>query len=353
MEKNTKNINAENIRNRDILLMCQDFYGYDVVIKEALLKLGASNVYLVNSCFFSGSFRDLISWRTPFLYLKEPYGRSKWTNNLITKIDKYHIDILLCIELTPFKKYFIDYLRKKNPQIKTFLFLWDSLELMQSRYKDYFRKFDFVFSFDKDDCERYGLEYWPDFFIPNNRVCSEIKYDLCFIGTMNMSTTLYRAEVLKKISQFCDANDLRHFLYLKYYPLNASDNLFLNIVKKYRGRKYKMAVEHYKKESYMHVDSLPLDEVNKIIHSSRVVVDLSHQNRQGMTINCITALATGKKLITTNWRIMEEPFYNPNNILIINEDNPQIDISFFHTETVPVDMSYLRLDNWLKHIINR
>ncbi|MCH5311509.1 MAG: hypothetical protein J1E57_06100 [Prevotella sp.] len=31
-----------------------------------------------------------------------------------------------------------------------------------------------------------------------------------------------------------------------------------------------------------------------------IIIDLSHRKRQGMTINAITALAMGKKLITTN-----------------------------------------------------
>ena len=72
-----------------------------------------------------------------------------------------------------------------------------------------------------------------------------------------------------------------------------------------------------------------------------------------MTINCITALATGKKLITTNVRIKEEAFYNPNNIFIISEENPVLDIHFFESEVGKMDMTHLRMDNWLLHILGK
>jgi len=72
-----------------------------------------------------------------------------------------------------------------------------------------------------------------------------------------------------------------------------------------------------------------------------------------MTINCITALATGKKLITTNKRIAEEPFYHPNNIYIIDAEKPVLDIEFFHSEIENIDLSHLRLDNWLLHILGK
>ena len=86
--------------------------------------------------------------------------------------------------------------------------------------------------------------------------------------------------------------------------------------------------------------------------NTRIVLDLSHRNRQGMTINAIAAIANGKKLITTNKRIKEEPFYDPSAIYIIDEENPFFDMSFVKQPYTPQDFSFLRMDNWLKHVIN-
>lgn len=95
-----------------------------------------------------------------------------------------------------------------------------------------------------------------------------------------------------------------------------------------------------------------MNKCNRIQASARVLLDLNHKGRQGMTINCITALAHGQKLITTNKRIMDEPFYNPDMIYIMDENNPHLEVSFWNRPNKPIDLSYLRIDNWLLHITN-
>ena len=110
-------------------------------------------------------------------------------------------------------------------------------------------------------------------------------------------------------------------------------------------------VYRYQNEPWLHFDSLSLEDCNKIQSQSKVLLDINHKNRQGMTINAITALAQGQKLITTNVRIKNEAFYNPNMIYIMDEKNPHIDLDFFEKPSEPIDFSELRLDNWLKHIL--
>ena len=43
-----------------------------------------------------------------------------------------------------------------------------------------------------------------------------------------------------------------------------------------------------------------------------------------------------KKIITTNIHVKDFDFYNQNNFLIIDRDNPQIDEEFFESEYLPV-----------------
>lgn len=340
------------LNGKRILLICQDFYGYDVAIRDTLYSLGAKHVVLYNAAFFRGSFRENKSLKTLLFYFQDPHSRTRWTENLISDIDQYEFDVLFCVALTPFKKYFIDYLRKKNPQLKTVLFLWDTVKAVQSGFVDYFEKFDFIYSFDKDDCAEYGFEYSPDFYMEPKHRSIECQYDLCFIGTMYpRSETMDRAQLLYHVSCFCDEHHLNPFLYLRYY--NAGDRKSsveqwaFNLV----YRRYLKIVAQYVPYGFMQEKKLPLSEVNDIQYASRVLLDFNHADRQGMTINCITALATGKKLITTNARIKEEPYYNPNNIYIINKKNPVLDIHFFESDVVKMDMTHLRLDNWLLHIL--
>ena len=86
--------------------------------------------------------------------------------------------------------------------------------------------------------------------------------------------------------------------------------------------------------------------------NTKAVIDISHHNRQGLTINAITALADGRTLITTNQRIKEESFYDPQMICVIDEKAPVIDAAFLRSPYRPVDISFLRMDHWLKHIVN-
>ena len=345
---------TNHIQGKRILLICQDFYGYDVAMKETLFSLGAQEVILYNAAFFRGSFRESRSPKTLLFYVQNPYGRTRWTEKLIQAVEPYEFDILLCIALTPFKKYFIDYLRKKNPQIKTFLFLWDTVSAVQVGFQDYFEKFDYIYSFDRDDCQEYGFEYYPDFYMEPEHKPVGNQYDLCFIGTMYpRSDTIKRAHLLYHVSQFCESHHLKSFLYLRYYNAGDRKSAFEQRVFNLVYRDYLKTVAQYAPYGFMQEKKMPLSQVNEVQSSARVLLDINHTNRQGMTINCITALATGKKLITTNARIKEESFYNPNNIYIINEENPVLDIHFFESDVEKMDMTHLKMDNWLLHILGK
>ena len=42
-----------NVKGKNILLLCENFYDYDKVIKEELYKLGANFVFLKKNCIFA------------------------------------------------------------------------------------------------------------------------------------------------------------------------------------------------------------------------------------------------------------------------------------------------------------
>ena len=344
---------ADNISGKSILLLCDNFYNYDIEIRNELLKLGAKKVYLKNIEFFQGSFREHVTWKTFYFYFKNPLERTRWTNELMREIEDMHFDIMFCIENMSFKKHFIDFLRLKNPNIKTFLFLWDTFKTQQPRYFDYLPKFDYVFSFDRNDAQKYGLIYFPDFYIDKENNILEPIYDLSFVGTMNDKSTFFRGHLLSKINKYCRENNLKTFLYLKYLKSKFNSNFIRVFIRKIIYYKYNNEINKYIKEGFLYEKSLSLEQVDKIFNQSKVILDLNHNNRQGMTINCITAIAKGKKLITTNKDIKNEDFYSPENIYIIDENNPILNIEFFKNEPQPIDLSHLRLDNWLKYILNR
>jgi hypothetical protein len=63
----------------------------------------------------------------------------------------------------------------------------------------------------------------------------------------------------------------------------------------------------------------------------------------------------GKKIITTNQWIHNFDFYNPEQILIINRDNPSISMNFLKTDLPPMrlceSIKGSRIDNWVDRIL--
>lgn len=349
----------DNIRGKRILLVCQEFFGYEKKMRETLLAMGAEEVYWQDVKWFHSSFREKKTWKFPYLYLKDPYARTKWTKENFQKLGDKVFDVLLCIENTPFKKWYIKRLKERNPQMKTILFLWDTLKEQGFGFKDYYPLFDKIYSFDKDDCSKYGFEYYPDFYIEDMTLQSDIMYaedvyDLAFVSKCNGGSTKFRANLLAKIDDFCIKNGLKTFFHLRYFSQKDTNNCIKNFYRQYfmPNRRYYKIIKTNIDRPWLRDYDLPLNVVEDAYNKSKVILDLNYHNRQGMTLNCIASIAKGKKLITTNKRIAEEPFYNPQNILIIDEANPVLNVDFFKSEPTKVDISELRLDNWLRHIIN-
>ena len=343
------------IKGKNILLLCYNFFDYDKVLQQALYNLGAKNVYLKNAAYFASSPRDDMFWspwyKAPLYYLKNPMARTNWTEQFKKEIADLKFDVFLVIENTSFKKSFMAYLRKQNPNIKTIWFLWDTFKVQQKYHKDYIGLFDKVYSFDREDAYKYGLSYYPNFYVkPEGKPIK--KYDICFVGSANSKVTSYRIPAIAKIKSQCDNLGMKSFFYIKRENIYRSKSLIKRIYNKLFPGNYQRIIEQYKNEDFLHTNSLPPIKYNSILRDSSIIVDLNYSNRQGMTLNAVTAIASGKKLITTNSKIANELFYHPNNILIIDENNPYIDPDFIKSEIVPINMDELEVGNWLKHIIN-
>ena len=69
-------------------------------------------------------------------------------------------------------------------------------------------------------------------------------------------------------------------------------------------------------------------EILKLFSISNVIIDFPSSFQSGLTMRTFETLGAGKKLITSNKNIINEPFYNPQYINIIDPDNLYLDINF-------------------------
>ena len=88
--------------------------------------------------------------------------------------------------------------------------------------------------------------------------------------------------------------------------------------------------------------------------NSFAIFDIEHPLQRGLTIRSIEALGAGKKLITTNKSIVEEDFYNPKNIYILDRESLlEIPLSFFDSPFQPIaeDIYYkYSISGWIDEI---
>ena len=342
-------------QGKTILLLCPNFYDYKELIMKELEKLGAKVIYVENKMFPE-------DWRCcTFLpislvkYCKNPKYKTNYIRDILKLVEGVNIDHLFAINGFCVTKNLISKLKKQNPQIKTSLFLWDSL--CYWKYSHIIALFDYKFSFDHNDCCRYanlGLKYLPDFFI-GDKTDTKYYYDVVHIGSVSVFSA-DRIKILNEIQNECDAKGLKSYIrVVTKLPVDMRENIFRHFLYFFfscKHRKLYYYLYKYRDSKILTNDHLGIEEVHKIESSSRVVIDIPPSKQMGLTIRSLEALNRGQKLITTNNGIQLDSFYNSNNVFIINSNStPKIDKSFINKPVEKINIDYLHISKWVKIIL--
>lgn len=270
------------------------------------------------------------------------------------KIDAYYEKILSEIKNERFDYLYVnrgeviteDFLKKfieLQPQCERIFFTWDSFK-NHSHPTSILKYFHKRFTFDYDDALQYDIGFRPLYFLKKYRKVKTEKniapvYDLLFLGTAHSD----RYIISNKIADWCSANGLSAFCY--YYMHGKAVYFYQKIFDK------SFKEFDYKKLSFK---SLSTDEIVELYKKSKVILDINHPGQKGLTMRTFESLGAGKKLITTNQEIKKYPFYNPNNILVIDRENFEMNREFFETpyEDIPSDL-YERssIKGWLSEIV--
>ncbi|WP_316634130.1 hypothetical protein [uncultured Flavobacterium sp.] len=95
-------------------------------------------------------------------------------------------------------------------------------------------------------------------------------------------------------------------------------------------------------------------DIQEDLENSKIFLDLIRHGHNGLSFRIFEALAMQRKIITTNQTIKDYDFYNPNNILILDENEPiNINPDFFTTVYEPLsDELYYKytIENWVKTV---
>lgn len=207
----------------------------------------------------------------------------------------------------------------------TIIYHWDSIANTHD-VRTLSSHFDHVFSFDRYDCMKYGYKFMPLFYFDEYRdiagMKSPKKYDLMFVGTTHSE----RYRFVNSIASQIHACGGKTFLYFFFQG-------------KIMFYKYKLMHPEMRKvkASAVHFTPMTKTELMNVYARSNIIIDMQHPRQTGLTMRCFESLGAKKKLITTNADIRNYDFYNPDNILIVDRNNPVVPKEFIETPFVDPD----------------
>ena len=326
------------LENKSILFFSAQAFGYQNEIRAEMERMGARVDYFDERPANSFAVKAAI----------------RINRNLLARyIDRYHARI---IERTKNRKYdyvfFIkgesisvenlDKIKELHPEAKLIIYHWDSIANNRNALR-ILPVFDRAFSFDKPDCEKLGIRFLPLFYLRDyeeiGRQEPDYRYDLMFVGTVHSD----RYGLLRRVTGQIERAGGRCFAYMFFQSRILYWKMKLQN-KSLRGtsvRDFRFA-------------PLPKAGLLDLYRKSRAVIDIQHPRQTGLTMRCIETMGAKRKLITTNGHIAEYDFYDPNNILIVDRQNPVVPPGFTTSpyRDIPAEVyDCYRIDRWLETIL--
>lgn len=194
---------------------------------------------------------------------------------------------------------------------RSYVYFWDHVPAHTDikKIKEYHTG---VYSFQRNDCETYGLSFNSTVYAPPPAWPreEEILYDLVFVGGDKN-----RLQKIRSIHEACRRQGLRSKVHVRRTPGTQEPNERL---------------EDWEISS----QSLPYAGVYiQLVRRSRAILDLCQAGQTGYSLRVMEHIFFDKKLVTDNPVIKRSGFYHPDNIFLIEEDDieelkPWLDLPF-------------------------
>lgn len=239
----------------------------------------------------------------------------KYITRVVQKHKNEKIDYILICRGEAFTPYTIKHLREAFQGVQVILYLWDVMH--ECAMDDVISSCDRVLSFDPEDAKKHNLVFRPTFFVDDYlkvRDAEDCDHDLCFVGTLYNP----RQKLIKRLSKTFGEQGLKFFTYL-YVP----------------------GIIVYIQEFVAHFPFMPLNKVSFVpltidgtidmLNHCKAILDVNPPYQTSLSTRAFESLAARRKYITTNKHISDYEFFNPNNIFLVDIENPIIPKSFLDT----------------------
>ena len=245
---------------------------------------------------------------------------NNYIKNVIKQNENKDYDYILICRGEAFTTYSIETLRNAYPRAKVVLYLWDVMH--NCKMKDVLDSCDKCMSFDPVDASENNIGFRPTFFVDDYLSVKETNnfmYDVEFICTLYHP----RHKMIKELRRQFEQQNIRFFTYL-YVP----------------------GIIRYIQESLFHFPFYSIKEISltpisitgtiDILNKTKCILDVNPPYQTSLSTRAHEAMAARRKYITTNKHIKDYEYYNPNNVLVVDINNPIIPKEFLETPFEPV-----------------
>ncbi|MDO8982373.1 hypothetical protein [Cypionkella sp.] len=189
-------------------------------------------------------------------------------------------------------------LRQSQPQAEFTLYNWDAITTHD--YRAHTAQFDRVLTFDRRDAAAHGFGYLPLFCIrPWQGLGHGAQQSVYMVGNI---VRLGRYHAVGAFRDYCARHGVAFRQHLKISPV-----VLLHML---RARIWPRGVT---------LRSIPEPEFRAMIAASAAAFDFANHSQSGQTMRMMESLCAGKKIITNNDWVRQEPFYTPDRIHVFQD----------------------------------
>lgn len=309
---------------RKILVIAPYAFGYTAHIAEALKRKGFENAKIVYLDYPKFSYKGILHKAENF-FRKLFTGKNlkkEFVNDRIreTLAREGMQDFIFMIRPDMLNDALLSEVKATTKRLVAYYY--DSTRRFP-RKNDIAHFFDKVYTYDRLDAENYGYEFLTNYIF---KEAESPTFDYQFF---NISTHDYRFPLLEKLGAY-----LKKHQYSYLIEIYTPDDIKSNDVQ----------IIHTQKS---------VAEVEALILRSKIIVEIQREEQVGLSFRIFEALGFRKKLITTNKDIVNYDFYNPQNILVLDEDDIEIPADFVespYTDPDPQVLDKYRIDNWVERV---
>jgi hypothetical protein len=327
---------------KNIVFIAPEFFTFHKQIQKRLEDLGNKVYFIPDRPSQNAIVKILIR---KFRFLLTPYLNTFFEKRS-SEIPSGDIDEIFVIRGEGLTAKALLKLKARFPKARFQLYLWDSVRRSPG-CEDLIPLFDRTWTYDLCDAKAYpNLKFTPNFYtLPETRTfhrapVKDFTWDLAFFGTAH-------ADRLKVISRLAKALPSE----VRFYKFFYFQSLILYNFRKF----FDPAFSLFKKEELSLKPKFGKDW-DDIVSRTSTILDVHHPDQGGLTIRSIESLALGYKLVTTDKSIEEYEFFNPQQILVIDRNNPKIDPEFLRKANafpVHAKVAELELTSWIDKIFSR